>query len=283
MSLVADETTSPVRSPPRSRPRSGTWRSSSGRRLEEAGLLQLLEEIEQPLIRVLAAMERIGLKLDRDKVAEMTSGLEERILELETEIHGQAGREFTIGSPQQVGQVLFEELGLTRKRRGKTGFSTDARVLAQIRDEHEIVALIEEWRELTKLKNTYLDPLPTAIDPATGRVHTTFIQTAAPTGRISSDPAEPAEHPDPLRSRPAAPGLFRRRARQPAGFARLQPGGAAGAGPCGRRRGAQGLLPGRRGRSLAQPRPRSSRSIPPRSTRPSVPRRRWSTSESSTA
>jgi DNA polymerase-1 len=155
-------------------------------KLEEAGLLDLLEQVEQPLIRVLAAMERIGLKLDRERVDEMASGLEERILELEKEIHQQAGREFTIGSPQQVGQVLFEDLGLTRKRRGKTGFSTDARVLAQIRGEHEIVALIEEWRELTKLKNTYLEPLPAAIDPATGRVHTTFMQTAAPTGRISS-------------------------------------------------------------------------------------------------
>ena len=155
-------------------------------KLEEAGLTDLLVEIEQPLIRVLAAMERIGLKLDREKVAEMASGLEERILELEKEIHELAGHEFTIGSPQQVGQVLFEELGLTRKRRGKTGFSTDARVLAQIREEHEIVARIEEWRELTKLKNTYLEPLPAAIDSTTGRVHTTFMQTAAPTGRISS-------------------------------------------------------------------------------------------------
>jgi DNA polymerase I len=120
------------------------------------------------------------------RVDEMKSGMDARISALEAEIWEQAGREFTIGSPQQVGQVLFEELGLTRKRRGKTGFSTDARVLAQIRDEHEIVGLIEEWRELSKLKNTYLDPLPKEIDPATGRVHTTFVQTAAPTGRLSS-------------------------------------------------------------------------------------------------
>lgn len=155
-------------------------------RLEENGLTKLLEEVEQPLIRVLAAMERIGLKLDRDKVDQMKSGMSEAISKLEARIHDLAGHEFTIGSPQQVGQVLFDELGLTRKRRGKTGFSTDARVLAQIRDEHEIVVLIEEWRELTKLKNTYLDPLPKEIDPETGRVHTTFVQTAAPTGRLSS-------------------------------------------------------------------------------------------------
>lgn len=185
MSLIADETETGSIAPEIA---ATVWNLAKTQRpkLEEAGLLKLLEEIEQPLIRVLAAMERIGLKLDREKVAEMASGLEDKIAELEREIHQLAGREFTIGSPQQVGQVLFEELGLTRKRKGKTGFSTDARVLAQIRDEHAIVALIEQWRELTKLKNTYLEPLPAAIDPATGRVHTTFMQTAAPTGRISS-------------------------------------------------------------------------------------------------
>ncbi len=155
-------------------------------RLEENGLVPLFEQVERPLIRVLAAMERIGLKLDRDKVEEMKAGMSELIAELESRIHELAGRDFTIGSPQQVGQVLFDELGLTRKRRGKTGYSTDARVLAQIRDEHEVVPLIEQWRELTKLKNTYLDPLPKEIDPETGRVHTTFIQVAAPTGRLSS-------------------------------------------------------------------------------------------------
>jgi DNA polymerase-1 len=157
-----------------------------GPKLEEQGLVPLLREIEQPLIRVLAAMERIGLKLDRDKVEQMKAGMAERIAGLEADIFEAAGHEFTIGSPQQVGQVLFEELGLSRKRRGKTGFSTDARVLAQIRDEHPIVAMIEQWRELTKLLNTYLDPLPKEIDPETGRVHTTFVQTAAPTGRLSS-------------------------------------------------------------------------------------------------
>ncbi len=172
-------------------------------RLEEAGLVPLFEEIEQPLIRVLAAMERVGVKLDREKVADMSSGMSERIAQLETEIHGHAGHEFTIGSPQQVGQVLFEELGLTRKRRGKTGFSTDARVLAQIREEHAIVELIEQWRELTKLKNTYLDPLPEAIDPDTGRVHTTFLQTSAPTGRISS--IQPNLQSIPIRSEVGRP------------------------------------------------------------------------------
>ncbi|HZJ29194.1 MAG TPA: DNA polymerase, partial [Solirubrobacterales bacterium] len=124
-------------------------------RLEEQGLTPLLRQIELPLVTVLAAMERRGLRLDVEHLAEIGAGLEARLAELETEIHRLAGREFTIGSPRQVGEVLFEELGLSRKRRGKTGYSTDARVLAQIRDEHPIVAEIETWRELSKLKSTY--------------------------------------------------------------------------------------------------------------------------------
>jgi DNA polymerase-1 len=155
-------------------------------RIEELELTGLLEEVEMPLVEVLAAMEREGLKLDAERLAEVGAGFGERIDTLQKEIYELAEEEFTIGSPQQVGQILFEKLGLTRKRRGKTGFSTDARVLAQIRDEHPIVEKIESWRELTKLKNTYLDSLPDLIDPETGRVHTTFNQTTAATGRLSS-------------------------------------------------------------------------------------------------
>ncbi len=155
-------------------------------RLEGWGLEPLLREVELPLVHVLAAMEREGLKLDAERLAEVGAGFAERIDLLEKEIYELAEEEFTIGSPQQVGRVLFEKLQLTRKRRGKTGFSTDARVLAQIRDEHPIVEKIESWRELTKLKNTYLDSLPDLIDPATGRVHTTFNQASTTTGRLSS-------------------------------------------------------------------------------------------------
>jgi DNA polymerase I len=155
-------------------------------RLAEWGLEGLLRDVELPLVEVLAAMEREGIKLDAKRLAEIGKGFGEEIAKLESEIYELAGREFTIGSPQQVAEVLFEELSLTRKRRGKTGFSTDARVLAQIRDEHEIVAKIESWRELTKLKSTYLDTLPDLIDPATGRIHTTFNQAATTTGRLSS-------------------------------------------------------------------------------------------------
>ncbi|HEX3240230.1 MAG TPA: DNA polymerase I [Solirubrobacterales bacterium] len=155
-------------------------------RIEEFGLESLLREVELPLIHVLAAMEREGLKLDAERLAEVGAGFGERIDTLEKEIYALAEEEFTIGSPQQVGRILFEKLELSRKRRGKTGFSTDARVLAQIRDEHPIVEKIESWRELTKLKNTYLDSLPDLIDPQTGRIHTTFNQAATTTGRLSS-------------------------------------------------------------------------------------------------
>ncbi len=155
-------------------------------RIEELGLESLLSEVELPLIHVLAAMEREGLRLDAERLAEVGAGFGERIATLEREIFELAEEEFTIGSPQQVGRILFEKLALTRKRRGKTGFSTDARVLAQIRDEHPIVEKIESWRELTKLKNTYLDSLPDLIDPQTGRVHTTFNQASTTTGRLSS-------------------------------------------------------------------------------------------------
>ncbi len=154
--------------------------------MREAGLEKLMNEVEMPLVEVLAEMERVGVKLDAKRLADIGEGFEQRIETLQAEIFELAGHEFTIGSPQQLAEVFFDELGLTKKRRGKTGFSTDARVLSQIRDEHEIVAKVEEWRELTKLKSTYLDAFPDLIDPDSGRLHTTFNQTATATGRLSS-------------------------------------------------------------------------------------------------
>jgi DNA polymerase I len=154
--------------------------------MKELDLGRLMDEVEMPLIEVLAEMERNGLLLDRKRLADIGEGFEQRIETLQAEIFELAGHDFTIGSPQQLAEVLFDELKLTKKRRGKTGFSTDARVLSQIREEHEIVGKVEEWRELTKLKNTYLDALPELIDPDTGRLHTTFNQTATATGRLSS-------------------------------------------------------------------------------------------------
>ena len=154
-------------------------------RLREFGVERLLNEVEMPLIEVLAEMERVGLGLDTAKLAEIGAGMADQIAELEREIYELAGHEFTIGSPQQLATVFFDELGLTKKRRGKTGFSTDARVLGQLRDEHPIVEKVERWRELTKLKNTYLDSLPELVDEH-GRIHTTFNQVATTTGRLSS-------------------------------------------------------------------------------------------------
>ncbi len=156
------------------------------RSMKELDLERLMDEVEMPLVEVLAVMERVGVKLDAKRLADIGEGFGQRIEELQAEIFDLAGHEFTIGSPQQLGEVLFDELKLTKKRRGKTGFSTDARVLSQIREEHPIVARVEEWRELTKLKSTYLDALPELIDPDTGRIHTTFNQTATATGRLSS-------------------------------------------------------------------------------------------------
>ena len=154
--------------------------------MKEAGLEKLMDEVEMPLVEVLAEMERVGVLLDAKRLADIGQGFERRIEELQAEIFELAGDDFTIGSPQQLAEVLFDKLGLTKKRRGKTGFSTDARVLSQIRDEHPIVAKVEEWRELTKLKSTYLDALPELIDPETKRIHTTFNQAATATGRLSS-------------------------------------------------------------------------------------------------
>ncbi len=167
-------------------------------RLSEWGLQSLLEEVEMPLIEVLAEMERRGVKLDDKRLAEIGAGMADEISQLEADVYKLAGHEFTIGSPGQLAEVLFNELGLTKKRRGKTGFSTDARVLAQIRDEHEIVPKVERWRELTKLKSTYLDALPGFIDPETKRIHTTLNQVATTTGRLSS--TDPNMQNIPIRS-----------------------------------------------------------------------------------
>ena len=154
-------------------------------RLEEDGLTSLFRDVELPLVEVLIAMEQVGVKLDTEQLGRIAANFEEQITALEAEVYELAEEEFTIGSPQQLAEILFVKLGLSKKRRGKTGFSTDARVLAAIRDEHAIIAKVERWRELTKLKNTYLDALPDIVD-SRSRLHTTFNQTAATTGRLSS-------------------------------------------------------------------------------------------------
>jgi DNA polymerase I len=153
--------------------------------VQERGLEPLLREIELPLVHVLRECEKQGIKLDTRKLEQSATRIRADAAQLEREIWEIAGEEFMIGSPQQLAEVLFVKLGLSRKRRGKTGFSTDARVLAAIRGEHEIIPKIERFRELSKLAQTYLDALPNWIGDD-GRLHTTFSQVTASTGRLSS-------------------------------------------------------------------------------------------------
>ena len=155
-------------------------------RLAERDLTGLYEQIELPLVPVLGAMETVGIRVDQYRLAEIAAKLADQVEELEAQCHELAGGAFVIGSPKQLGEVLFERLGLPADRKGKTGYSTDARVLAKIRHLHPIVDVIEQWREQSKLLNTYLQPLPGLIDDADGRLHTTFSQTTAATGRLSS-------------------------------------------------------------------------------------------------
>jgi DNA polymerase-1 len=147
--------------------------------------MRLFEEVELPLVEVLIELERAGVRLDVERLRAMSERIASEIGSLERQVWDLAGEEFTIGSPQQLAAVLFDKLGLSKKRRGKTGFSTDARVLQAIRDEHPIVPAVEAWRELSKLKSTYLDALPELLADD-GRLHTTFNQTATTTGRLSS-------------------------------------------------------------------------------------------------
>jgi DNA polymerase-1 len=155
-------------------------------RVAERGLDPLYRQVELPLTGVLTAMEDAGVKIDTYRMGEITARLADRVEELEARAHELAEEEFMLGSTQQVARVLFEKLGLTAGRKGKTGYSTDTRVLRSIRDEHEIVGVIEEWREYSKLLNTYLGPLPGLISTEDGRLHTTFNQAVASTGRLST-------------------------------------------------------------------------------------------------
>jgi DNA polymerase-1 len=153
--------------------------------IEERGLKGLLDEIELPLVRVLRETEKRGVRLDTRRLETVATRIKADVITLEREIWELAGEEFMLGSPQQLGVILFEKLKLPRKRRGKTGYSTDARVLQAIRGEHGIIPKIERHRELSKLAQTYLDALPNWVGED-GRLHTTFEQVTAATGRLSS-------------------------------------------------------------------------------------------------
>jgi DNA polymerase-1 len=154
--------------------------------LERLGMKELYRDIEHPLVPVLARMEDVGVGIDLDYLSEMASSLDARITELEEQCYELAGERLNLGSPPQLRTLLYDKLGLKTKRRTKTGMSTDARALQQLVDEHPFVGKLLEYRELAKLKNTYVDALPPLVDPRDGRVHTTYDQTATATGRLSS-------------------------------------------------------------------------------------------------
>ncbi len=156
--------------------------------VESRGLRTLYETIELPLARVLARMERTGVRIDPAELKRLSNLMETEIARLTGEIHELAGRTFNISSPQQVGKVLFEEMHLpapVKYGKGKT-ISTAADVLEELAADHEIARKVLEYRQLTKLKGTYVDALPALIEPGTGRLHTSFNQTGAATGRLSS-------------------------------------------------------------------------------------------------
>jgi len=154
--------------------------------LQAADLERLFDELEMPLVAVLADMEEAGIAVDVARLAEIGRELEAGMAQVQAEVYALAGREFNIGSPKQLGEVLFGELGLPRGRRTSTGWSTSAEVLEELASEHEVVAKVLQWREYAKLKSTYVDGLAREVNRATGRVHTTFEQTVTATGRLSS-------------------------------------------------------------------------------------------------
>ena len=157
--------------------------------LGEANTQKLFDEIEVPLLRVLADMELEGINLDKEFLKKLSAELDKDIKHLESEIYKEAGEEFNIGSPKQLGDILFDKMKLTDKpKKTKTGqYSTAEEVLSTFAKDHKIIRDVLEYRGLTKLKSTYVDALPEQVEPSTGRVHTDYMQTVAATGRLSSN------------------------------------------------------------------------------------------------
>uniref|UniRef100_UPI0035693CE4 DNA polymerase I n=1 Tax=Aquicoccus sp. TaxID=2055851 RepID=UPI0035693CE4 len=160
-------------------------------RLHRERVTTVYETLERPLVPVLARMERHGVKVDRETLSRMSTAFAQKMAGLEAEIHELAGRSFNVGSPKQLGEILFDEMGLSGGKKGKTGaYATGADVLEDLAAEgHDLPARVLDWRQVSKLKSTYTDALQEHINPDTGRVHTSYLQTGANTGRLaSSDP-----------------------------------------------------------------------------------------------
>ncbi|WP_170370316.1 DNA polymerase I [Ruegeria arenilitoris] len=155
--------------------------------LHRVQVTTVYETLERPLVPVLAEMEMHGIKVDRDVLSRMSNAFAQKMACLEAEIHELAGETFNVGSPAQLGEILFEKMGLEGGKKGKTGkYSTGADVLEDLATEHELPRRVLDWRQLSKLKSTYTDALQTHINPDTGRVHTSYAITGANTGRLAS-------------------------------------------------------------------------------------------------
>ena len=165
----------------------GRLRSTLESPLARDGLDLLLTDLEMPLVPVLVRMQRHGIKLDAGALHEMSQDLNQQMYQVEEELYRSIGHRVNINSPLQLSDLLFKELGLKPTKRTKTGYSTDANSLEDLKELHPAVKLILEYRQVSKLKSTYVDALPDMINPETGRVHTSYNQTGSATGRISSN------------------------------------------------------------------------------------------------
>ena len=155
--------------------------------LHRAEVTKVYETLERPMVPVLADMERAGIQVDRDTLSRMSNAFAQKMAGLEDEIYALAGRKFNVGSPKQLGEILFDEMALEGGKKGKTGaYATGADVLEDLATEHELPARILDWRQLSKLKSTYTDALQDHINPDTGRVHTSYSIAGASTGRLAS-------------------------------------------------------------------------------------------------
>ncbi|MEP5731518.1 MAG: DNA polymerase I [Sulfitobacter sp.] len=156
-------------------------------KLHMAQVTRVYETLERPLVPVLAAMERSGIKVDRDALSRMSNAFAQKMAGLEDEIYELAGRKFNVGSPKQLGEILFDEMGIEGGKKGKTGaYATGADVLEDLATEHDLPARVLDWRQLSKLKSTYTDALQDHINSDTGRVHTSYSIAGASTGRLAS-------------------------------------------------------------------------------------------------
>ncbi|KUF10646.1 DNA polymerase I [Pseudoponticoccus marisrubri] len=156
--------------------------------LHKARVTRVYEGLERPLVPVLAQMERTGIKVDRDTLSRMSGAFAQKMAQLEEEIHELAGESFNVGSPKQLGEILFDKMGLEGGKKGKTGaYATGADILEDLATEHDLPARVLDWRQVSKLKSTYTDALQEHINPETGRVHTSYSIAGANTGRLASN------------------------------------------------------------------------------------------------